>query len=73
MPPRLFKRTPGEARQFWAWLGMPGQTQPKVKVPRATFLWWISQCKKQRRNRYIISKNTDAQAILSDKSIMNQI
>ena len=38
MPPRLPKETPGRKyRQIWAWLGMPGDTQPKGAALYATF------------------------------------
>ena len=36
MPPWLPKETLAKYRQVWLWLGIPGQTQPKVAVSDAT-------------------------------------
>ena len=36
-PLHSMKKTPGKSWQIWAWLGMPGHTQPKVLVSHATF------------------------------------
>ena len=46
---RLPQATPGNSRKVWTWLGTLGLTQPKVVVSHATFLWWISSCKKSNK------------------------
>ena len=45
-PPGLNKGTPGMSKQVLSWTGMVGHLQPSFVCLYATFLWWISLCKK---------------------------
>lgn len=49
----------------WMWLGMPGNTQPKVIVLHATFSWWKSPCKNQR-NWCFTPRDIDQRILESD-------
>ena len=42
--PRTTKGSTGHSGQVWARLGVPGQIEPKLVNPDATFTTWLPSC-----------------------------